>query len=227
MDKYAGINKRIILDGWNEYILLHEGDWVQTGPSFDEGVNNPTVEGLRDSWVLLQRLYDLLLPYEQEIEKDFETLPPWSDDYFVKCAHSVIDEYRAQSYLRGVDNSSDNSPWVLSAEDMAQPQFSPSSQMPLRRHYDFLRAQRVIDAEMSCDTFFVPCVKRGLFGRLYVYAERARKKTHLRAYVHRLGLGYFGQDYLETAARSMGLSREQLGRHDGVRQFERELESFL
>jgi hypothetical protein len=73
--KYQGLEiKEALMDAWDNYVLLYEGEWVVIGDSPDDGACRPTKEGRAQARNLLNNVYNHLRPYESEIMSDYERI---------------------------------------------------------------------------------------------------------------------------------------------------------
>lgn len=106
----SAIDKRVIVEGWDNYKLLSEGDWVVMGCYPDEGCNNPTEEGRERAFSLLQGLYEMLEPFRESVvstykaKKNADNCFLLYDDEWIECANFIIREYEIQSRIKDMTN---------------------------------------------------------------------------------------------------------------------------
>ena len=74
LHKYNGINLDALLDAYDQYEALYNGEWVQLGNYPEEGLYNPNSKGREQALNILRGLYDKIKPYEQQIKIDMEYL---------------------------------------------------------------------------------------------------------------------------------------------------------
>ena len=104
------IDKRVIVEGWDNYKLLSEGDWVVMGCYPDEGCNKPTEEGRERAFSLLQGLYEMLEPFRESVVSTYEEKKNADhcfllyNDEWIECANFIIREYEIQSRIKDMTN---------------------------------------------------------------------------------------------------------------------------
>ena len=112
--KYQGLEiKEALMDAWDNYVLLYEGEWVAIGDSPDDGACRPTKEGRAQARNLLNNVYNHLRPYESEIMSDYERIKDTyhynlpEDERWIRSAAYFCFEYHKQydvSRLIGVSD---------------------------------------------------------------------------------------------------------------------------
>lgn len=101
-ENYSGLgNTSIFIELWNEYNLLHNGDWIQCGNYPEDGVSVPKKADREEAWKLLQRLYERLQPFEDSIVKVVEARNfPYED--WMQSAYNICKEYHLQKSVMAI-----------------------------------------------------------------------------------------------------------------------------
>lgn len=73
-DKYTELNLEAIRVAYDRYRNLYDGDWVQMGNYPEDGCSVPTEEGRKKAIQILKGLYQILIPYEQQIRDDWDSI---------------------------------------------------------------------------------------------------------------------------------------------------------
>ena len=73
-EKYQGINIDALVEGYDQYEALYNGEWIQLGSYPEEGQYNPNPMEREQALNILRGLYDKIKPYEQQIKADMEYL---------------------------------------------------------------------------------------------------------------------------------------------------------
>lgn len=85
----------IFIELWNEYNLLHDGDWIQCGKDPEDGMSVPKKADREEARKLLQRIYGRLQPFEDSIVRDVEARNlPYED--WMQIAYNICKEYHLQ-----------------------------------------------------------------------------------------------------------------------------------
>lgn len=98
-DKYRELNLEAICVAYDRYRNLYDGDWVQMGNYPEDGCSVPTEEGRKKAIQILKGLYQILIPYEQQIKDDWDSIRRneywmnWEESQKVQTMYDVCNDY--------------------------------------------------------------------------------------------------------------------------------------
>ena len=73
-EKYQGINIDVLVEGYDQYEALYNGEWIQLGSYPEEGQYNPNPKEREQALNILRGLYGKIKQYEQQIKADMAYL---------------------------------------------------------------------------------------------------------------------------------------------------------
>lgn len=114
LDKYRNLNLDAICEAYSQYEGLYNGNWVQLGDFPEEGDYISYNEDRKSALKILEGLYKLLAPYEQQINKDWEVVDGdlMSQPYIREKLHCLAmicrDYHNRIGFLKSITNTEDD-----------------------------------------------------------------------------------------------------------------------